>query len=197
LGNRIRKERALTSKAVKDELISLLPNLRAFALYLCGNAERADDLVQDTVVKAWQHLSSFTEGTNLRAWLFRILRNTFLTDIRKQRMQVSIVNTETHDAEQVGIAPPQQQTLDHKDMLKALAKLSPSQRTAIILVGAEGFTYQEAAEICGCPVGTIKSRVNRARVELLELLKIDSAADYMGEFQAPGAILFGRVHAQL
>jgi RNA polymerase sigma-70 factor (ECF subfamily) len=170
----------------------LLPNLRAFAISLCGDVDRADDLVQDTLVKAWKHLETFQEGTNLRAWLFTILRNTFLSDIRRRRDDVSL-DAEPYYADYFGVAAEQHSRLDSSDLQKALGELNPDQRTAIILVGAEGFTYEEAAVICNCAVGTIKSRVNRARIRLLELLKIDSAVELSSDQHVPVARAHGPV----
>jgi RNA polymerase sigma-70 factor (ECF subfamily) len=156
-------------KAVQAQLVTFLPNLRAFAISLCGNPDLADDLVQDTILKAWASLGLFEEGTNLRAWLFTILRNNYFSLLRRRRNETSI--DETYDvAAHPNSAPEQEIWMDSKDLLKALAQVPASQREAIILVGAEGFSYEEAAQVCGCPVGTIKSRVNRARVRLDELL---------------------------
>jgi RNA polymerase sigma-70 factor, ECF subfamily len=165
----------LNSKAVQQELVSLLPNMRAFAISLCGEIDRADDLVQEALLKAWRHLDSYTEGTNLRAWLFTILRNTFLSDIRRRRDEISL-DADYNVGYLAAVPPEQHGRLDGQDMQKALLRLTPGQRSAIVLVGAEGFTYEEAAEVCGCAVGTIKSRVNRARNRLLELLDEDAPA---------------------
>jgi RNA polymerase sigma-70 factor (ECF subfamily) len=167
--------RIVSSKAVQTELIALLPNLRAFAISLCGDADRADDLLQETVLKAWKHLDSFTEGTNLRAWLFTILRNTFLSHLRKRRDEVSL-NDEDGPGTHLSVPPAQLTWLGSKDLIKAMGRLTYDQRAAIILVGAEGFTYEEAAAICHCAVGTIKSRVNRARVRL-DILDITETSE--------------------
>jgi RNA polymerase sigma-70 factor (ECF subfamily) len=157
----------MSSKTIQHELITHLPRLRAFAISLCGNADLADDLVQETILKAWRHLDSFQEGTNLRAWLFTILRNFYFSQLRQRRHEAPI----DEDAlQKLGKAPAQYGWMDSQDLLKALAQLSPEHREAIILVGAEGCTYEETAEICGCAVGTVKSRVNRARLRLQELL---------------------------
>lgn len=106
-------------------------------------------------------------GTNLRAWLLTILRNSFLSDLRRRRDELSL---DSEAAARLGTAAEQHGWMDGKDFLKALAQLTPEQREALILVGAEGFRYEEVAQLCGCPVGTVKSRVNRARVHLTELL---------------------------
>ncbi|UOM34497.1 sigma-70 family RNA polymerase sigma factor [Acuticoccus sp. I52.16.1] len=162
--------------SVKEELIRQIPNLRAFAVSLCGNAERADDLVQEALMKAWASIDMFEAGTNMRAWLFTILRNVYYSDFRKKRREVEdadgkmAANLSTHP-EQIG-------HLDMVDFREALGKLAADQREALILVGASGFSYDEAAEICGCAVGTVKSRVNRARTRLAELLALQSGADY-------------------
>jgi RNA polymerase sigma-70 factor (ECF subfamily) len=167
-----REVSVVSSKAVQDEMIAYLPNVRAFAISLCGDVDRADDLVQETLLKAWRHLDTFTEGTNLRAWMFTILRHVFISELRRRRMTTLSLDADPAVAHQVGVRPEQHGWMDGKDMQRALAMLNPSQREAIILVGAEGFTYEEAAGVCNCPVGTIKSRVNRARIRLAELLDI-------------------------
>ena len=157
-----------SSPDMRGQLVAAIPKLRAFAMSLTGNPTLAADLVQDTLVKAWSHRASFRDGTNLRAWLFTILRNTYFTDIRKSRREVQDV-----DGEAAGrlVSPPEQMgRLDLEDFRRYLAQVSPDQREALLLIGAEGFTYEEAAEICGCAVGTVKSRVNRARVRLVELM---------------------------
>lgn len=166
----------MSSEAVRQGLISFLPNLRAFGIALCGDADRADDLVQDTMLKAWNSLDTFQEGTNLRAWLFTILRNTYFSDCRRRRREVQ--DDDGEYTAQLCVPPSQHGAVDAQDMLKALGRLTDDQREALILVGAEGFAYEEAAAICNCAVGTIKSRVNRARTRLSELLGIDAAQDF-------------------
>jgi RNA polymerase sigma-70 factor, ECF subfamily len=166
----------VSSKALEDELVVYLPNLRAFAMSLCGSSDRADDLVQETLLRAWKHLDSFEEGTNLRAWLFTILRNAFLSDLRASRKRDTIsLDSEPEYALGLKVLPEQPGHLDAMDMQWALTQLQPEQRAAIILVGAEGFTYEEVSHICGCKIGTVKSRVNRARNRLLQLLSADPA----------------------
>ncbi len=178
----------MSSKAVQAELVTYLPNMRAFAITLCGDVDFADDLVQETLLKAWKHLDTFTEGTNLRAWLFTILRNTFLSELRRRRDEVSL-DAESSHILALGVAPEQDSRVKGRDMQRALAALNADQRTAIVLVGAAGFTYEEAAEICGCAVGTIKSRVNRARVRLMELLEIETASELTAETALQGAFV--------
>jgi len=157
-------------------LLDVLPNLRAFALSLAGQSDKADDLVQDTILKAWAHRESFTIGTNLKAWLFTILRNEFYSQMRKRGREVQdsdgayTATPSTH--------APQYGTLDLADFRAALEKLPDDQREALLLVGASGFSYDEAAKICGCKVGTVKSRVSRARAMLQGILGIEAAFDY-------------------
>lgn len=160
----------------KRELLATLPALRAFAVSLAGRYDRADDLVQDTIMKAWAKQDSFQRGTNLKAWLFTILRNEFYSQMRKKGREIQ--DTEGLFTERMSVHPQQYGSLDLQDFKKALEKLPDDQREAIILVGASGFAYEEAAEICGCAVGTIKSRVSRARNMLKELLGVSGEADY-------------------
>jgi RNA polymerase sigma-70 factor (ECF subfamily) len=164
------------SVPLKQALLGLTPNLRAFAVSLCGDVERADDLVQETLLKAWDHLESFQEGTNLRAWLFTILRNTYFSECRRRRREVE--DGDGSKAANLAVHPGQQGSLDMQDFRRALNLLSPDQREALILVGAAGFSYEEAAGISNCAVGTIKSRVNRARSKLAELLGVSSASEF-------------------
>jgi RNA polymerase sigma-70 factor (ECF subfamily) len=162
----------------------MIPSLRACAISLCGDPCRADDLVQDTLVKAWDHLDSFEEGTNLKAWLITILRNTFLSDYRKHRREVE----DGHGELELAIHPEQFGKMDLNDLLAALAKLPPEQRVALVLVAAEGFSYEEVAKICDCSIGTIKSRVNRGRRKLADLLDIGSA-DELGPDMTSASII--------
>jgi RNA polymerase sigma-70 factor, ECF subfamily len=164
------------ASGMQEELAAVVPNLRAFARSLCGNPHQADDLVQETLVKAWKNQSSFTRGSNLKAWLFTILRNTYLSERRKRKHEV-----EDQDgilAEQLSVHGAQSGHMDMIDFGKAFARLPDDQKEALVLIGAEGFSYEEAALMCGCAVGTIKSRVNRARVKLCELLDVDGAGDF-------------------
>jgi len=161
---------------VREELIRQIPNLRAFAVSLSGNAERADDLVQEALMKAWASIDMFEPGTNMRAWLFTILRNVYYSEFRKKRREVE--DADGKMAANLSTHPEQLGHLDMVDFRAALAKLAPDQREALVLVGASGFSYDEAAEICGCAVGTVKSRVNRARSKLAELLSVQSGGEY-------------------
>jgi RNA polymerase sigma-70 factor (ECF subfamily) len=165
-------ERALTRTPVagsfKEGLLAAIPSLRAFAISLTGNVDRADDLVQETITRAWDKHDSFQTGTNLNAWLFTILRNSFHSQYRKRHREVE--DGDGSYAASLRTGPEQLNHLQVLELKDALAKLSPDQREAILLVGAEGLAYEEAARICGCAVGTIKSRVNRARIRLAELM---------------------------
>ncbi len=164
------------SAPLKEAMLGLIPNLRAFAVSLCGDVERADDLVQETLLKAWNHFDSFQEGTNLRAWLFTILRNTYFSECRRRRREVE--DRDGKRAADLAVHPDQPGYLDMQDFRAALNLLPPDQREALVLVGAAGFSYDEAAAICGCAVGTIKSRVNRARSKLTELLSVASPHEF-------------------
>jgi RNA polymerase sigma-70 factor (ECF subfamily) len=155
----------------KSELLSLIPFLRAFARSLCGNPEMADDLAQEALVRAWQSRDSFVPGTNLKAWLFTILRNQFYSDRRRAWRQAP---WDQESAERIpGSAQDQNWAADLSDTARALRSLSDEQREALILVGAGGFSYEEAAAICHCAVGTVKSRVARARRALINILDGD------------------------
>lgn len=160
----------------KREMLKALPSLRAFAVSICKNQDRADDLVQDTVMKAWAKQELFQPGTNLKAWLFTILRNEFYSQMRKSGREVQ--DSEGIFTNNMAVHPSQYGELDLKDFKQALDKLPPDQKEAIILIGASGFSYEEAAEICECAVGTIKSRVNRARAKLQDLLTLDDESEY-------------------
>lgn len=155
----------------KADLLDLIPFLRAFARSLCGNQETADDLAQETLVKAWQARSMFAPGTNLKAWLFTILRNQFYSDRRRAWRQAP---WDQDAAERIpGSSAEQSWAAELSDTARALSQLSDEQREALILVGAGGFSYEDAAAICHCAVGTVKSRVARARKSLLSLLEGD------------------------
>src|SRR6201998_1486564 len=172
--------------AIRDQVLATVPSLRAFAISLCGNIDRADDLVQETLLRALAHIDSFEPGTNMPAWLFTILRNLFRSEYRKRRREVE--DADGRYAETLKSHPEQRGRVEFEEFRTALAKLPPDQREALLLVGATGFSYEEAAAICECAVGTIKSRVNRARTRLAELLAIDSADDF-GPDQSTRAIM--------
>ena len=152
----------------KEELAQVIPHLRAFGRSLSGSRDLADDLVQETLLKAWAARKRFQAGTNMRAWTFIILRNLFLSQMRRARFKGEWDDV---TASKILAAPASQDRhVELGDMQRALLHLPQPQREALILVGAGGFAYEEAAEICGCAVGTIKSRVARGRVALEALL---------------------------
>lgn len=159
----------------RAELQALIPHLRAFAHSLCGNAAAADDLAQDALLRAWRSRSSYKPDTNLRAWTFTILRNCFYSDKRRSWRQQDW-NEETANRT-LEATTNLDATLEIDDVRRALTALPDDQREALILVGAGGFSYDEAASVCGCAVGTIKSRVNRARKALDVLLDSGAYAD--------------------
>jgi RNA polymerase sigma-70 factor, ECF subfamily len=162
--------------SLRDAVLAAVPSLRAFAISLCGNVDRADDLVQETLLRALANIDSFQPGTNMSAWLFTILRNHFRSEYRKRRREVE--DGDGSYAETLKSQPEQHGRVEFEEFRTALAKLPPDQREALVLVGASGFSYEEAASICECAVGTIKSRVNRARTRLAELMSIDSLDDF-------------------
>ncbi|NNC58940.1 MAG: sigma-70 family RNA polymerase sigma factor [Erythrobacter sp.] len=152
----------------KRELEEVVPHLRAFARGLCGRPDMADDLVQEALMKAWAAQDRFEPGTSMRAWTFVILRNAYLTDMRRNRFRGEY---DEGVAERILTQPAgQEEPLHLSDMHRALLTLPPERREALLLVGAGGFSYEEAAEICGCAIGTIKSRVGRARSALNDML---------------------------
>ena len=162
------------SNQFRDDLLASIPSLRAFGMSLTSRSDRADDLVQETMIKAWSHHQSFVPGTNMKAWLFTILRNEFYTQLRKRKREVE--DADGVYSSSVSVQGNQQSHLELADLTLALAKLPDDQREAVVLVGASGFSYEEAANICGCAVGTVKSRVNRARERLTQLLQLDILA---------------------
>lgn len=174
--------------AFKRELTGVIPHLRAFARGLCGRADMADDLVQEALLKAWAARERFEPGTSMRAWTFVILRNAYLTDMRRNRFRGEY---DEGVAERILVGPAEQEEPVHlADLHRALLTLPAERREALLLVGAGGFSYEEAAQICGCAVGTIKSRVGRARATLSAMIdegKIPRRAS--GDVEAHSAIL--------
>lgn len=151
----------------KTELVTHLSAVRALARSLCGGTALADDLTQEALIKAWASRDSFTPGTNMRAWLCTILRNVFYSHIRRHAREIQDV--EGVHAGKLVAQPEQQGHVELQDLAEAMQKLPEDQREALMLVAAAGFSYEEAADICGCAVGTIKSRVSRARQTLLQM----------------------------
>lgn len=172
----------------KRELTEVVPHLRAFARGLCGRPDMADDLVQEALLKAWAAQQRFEPGTSMRAWTFVILRNAYLTDMRRNRFRGEY---DEGVAERILTAPAGQEEPIHlSDLHRALLTLPPERREALLLVGAGGFSYEEAANICGCAVGTIKSRVGRARAALASMIQDGDIPDRaIGDPSAHHAIL--------
>src|SRR5450432_574579 len=175
---------------LRDDMLGSVPSLRAFAISLSGNGDRADDLVQETLLRALANIDSFQPGTNMSALLFTILRNHFRSEYRKRRREVE--DTDGHYADSLKQQPEQHGQVEFREFKEALGHLPADQREALILVGASGFSYEEAANICGCAVGTIKSRVNRARTRLAELLSIDGVDDFGPDEQTRAVLAGGR-----
>jgi RNA polymerase sigma-70 factor, ECF subfamily len=174
------------SAALRREILATVPRLRAFAVSLTASPDRADDLVQETMLRALTHIGQFQPGTNLRAWLFTILRNQFNSEYRQRRW--TIEDADGIYVDSLKSLPQQGSWLEFQELRLALTKLPPEQREAIVLVGASGMTYEEAASICGCAIGTIKSRVNRGRTRLAQLLSIETVEDF-GPDQENRAVL--------
>ncbi len=170
-----RTRQEMDAAALRTQVLEFLPAVRAFARSLTRNRTEADDLVQETLLKALSNMDKFDPGTNLRAWLFTILRNTYYTEIRKRRREndgmAALAQQDTN------IGPSQEWSSTLTSLKEALALLPDDQREALVLVGAAGLSYEEAAEVCGCALGTIKSRVNRARAKLLVLMGAEATAD--------------------
>ena len=172
---------ALSDEEFREQLALVIPHLRAFGRSLSGNRDTADDLVQETLLKAWAARKRFQAGTNMRAWTFIILRNLYLSQMRRSRFK-----GEWDDlaADRLLAAPASQDRhVELADMQRALMHWPQPQREALILVGAGGFAYEEAAEICGVAVGTIKSRVARGRVALEALM---AGGDLPSRRNSPG-----------
>lgn len=149
-------------------MVGEMPYLRAFAVSLSGSYSLADDLVQDTLIKAWSHADSFEPGTNFRAWLVTILRNTYFSQYRKRSREVQ--DSDNFHAQQISVKGEQESTVTMQDVQKALNKLAPEHREILLMIGITELSYEEAAQICNIAVGTVKSRLNRARAKLAEHL---------------------------
>jgi RNA polymerase sigma-70 factor, ECF subfamily len=175
--------------AFRAEFLDIIPSMRAYARTLCGgDAALADDMAQEALAKAWQARASYTLGTNFKAWTFRILRNVFFSEHRKTRRQTSL-DPEVAEATLVAADSPDA-VLALDELRRGLARLSPEHREALILVGASGLSYEEVADVCEVAVGTIKSRVSRARVLLHNLLERgDYGRDEVGATDAMEVLL--------
>jgi RNA polymerase sigma-70 factor (ECF subfamily) len=153
-------------------LLAAIPHLRAFAIGLCGKTDSADDLVQEALVRAWANRAEFQAGTNLTAWLYTILRNAFYSEYRKRRHEVA--DTDGQYAATLAHRPTQESHIAFQEFRAALARLPVDQREALLLVGSSGLSYEAAAQICVCAIGTMKSRVYRARVRLAAMLSVST-----------------------
>jgi RNA polymerase sigma-70 factor, ECF subfamily len=172
----------------RDQLVGHLSSLRAFAMSLTRNRSAADDLVQDTVVKAWTNIDKFAAGTNMQAWLFTILRNTYYSSLRKGRREVA--DPDGIHAQSLFVKPDHDGRLAYGDFQRAFDKLSPEHREVLTLVGASGFSCEEAAATMGVAVGTVKSRTSRARKRLSELMGLADGEDvFSGVDQASMAVM--------
>ncbi|MGM0584923.1 MAG: sigma-70 family RNA polymerase sigma factor [Pseudomonadota bacterium] len=167
------------SPSFRAQLVDQLPALRAFARTLARDASQADDLTQEAMLKAWANRHRYQEGTNLRAWLFTILRNTFYSEFRKRRREVADVDGE--HAARLTTRPSQEHAMALREFETALARLPVEQREALVLVGAAGMAYDEAAQVIGVAVGTVKSRVSRARAALSAILDVNDAGDLVSD----------------
>lgn len=165
-----------TIAAFRLALLTDLPELRAFAISLCGDRERAADLVQETLLKAWGQRATFIEGSHMKPWLFRILRNTFYSQMRRAWREV--LDSDGEYAAKLVSPPEQHSKLDFDDLNEALMQLPAEQREALILVFSAGLSYEDAAACCDCPIGTIRSRINRGRQKLAKLMEVSSPDDF-------------------
>lgn len=162
--------------SMQEAMLSVVPSLRAFAIYLCGSVDRADDLVQETLARAIANINSFQPGTNLRGWLTTILRNHYLSETRKRKNEVEDV--EGRCVEGMKSIPEQHSRVEFGEFLTVFSTLPNNQQEALLLVGALGLRYDEAAAMCGTGVATIRSRIHRARTQLTKLLAIGGAAEF-------------------
>ena len=158
----------------RSAMLEAMPQLRTFAISLCRDRDRANDLTQEAFLLAWSNIEKFKAGSNMMGWLFTILRNQYYTDHRKRRREVEDVDGIY--AETLVVEPGQIAHLEHEDLRAALAELPNDMRKAVMLVGVEGASYDQAAQACDCSVGTVKSRVHRARARLAARLSVDRAA---------------------
>lgn len=165
-------------------LMDVIPHLRAFARSLTRNRDQADDLTHDAVVRALAAIDQYTPGTNFKAWMFTILRNLYYNECRKRWIKSTPIDEMAGDEPSIG--PTQEANLEFNDFRRAFWQLNADQREVLILVGASGFSYEEAAEVCNCRVGTVKSRVSRARAELKQILDSGSLNGQRGDAPPPG-----------
>jgi RNA polymerase sigma-70 factor (ECF subfamily) len=183
------------SQYVRGQLAAFLPHLRAFALHLTREPVRSDDLVQSTLLRAWTNLDHFQHGTNLEAWLFTILRNGFYSEHRKHRWEVE--DPDSGFARRLMVQPEQESKLMLDDLHEALTHLTLEQRKALLLVAEQGKSYEDAAALCGVAVGTLKSRVNRARTQLAAMLQMENRHDLGPDRLMQAALQHSKVAAAI
>jgi RNA polymerase sigma-70 factor (ECF subfamily) len=161
------------SELKSDDIVELMPLLRVYAVFLTKSATYADDIVQDTLERAWRSRTSFKEGSNVKAWMFGILRNCFIDGLRKDKRLVQDVDGKIAAA----LSTPAEQhwRLQYAQLLRAIEGLPPQVRDAVFLVIGAGLSHEEAAAVLGCPLGTLKSRVRRARGPLMDMIDIEPA----------------------
>ncbi len=165
----------------KQALLDFIPRLRALAIGLCGPGAQAEDVAQEALTRAWANLDRFQAGTNLEAWLYTILRNEFYTHLRKRRREVP--DPDGSYAAMLVTPPEQEAHVNFRDLRTALTQLPAPLREAVLLVGASGLSYEDAAAVCHCAIGTMKSRVHRARLRLTRML--DGEDDSVPEHTRP------------
>ena len=177
LGKHLKPEAEITiaEASSRDAMVAAIPNLRAFAISLCRNGDEAEDLVQEALLRGFANIKSFKPGTNMTAWLFTILRNEFYSECRRRRRRLASIDG---NSDNLASKPTQVAQAEHHELCAALTKLQPEECRALILIGASGLSYDQAAKMCGCPTGTMKSRVHRARAELAQLLSIERPEDF-------------------
>ncbi|WP_112308772.1 RNA polymerase sigma factor [Pseudogemmobacter bohemicus] len=174
----------------REQLAALLPNLRAFAISLSRNVVLADDIVQETILKAWSNMDKFDPATNLEAWLFTILRNTYYSLLRKSRREVQ--DSDGTFAASLCEAPAHDGRLAFNDFQRAFDQLSPEHREVLILIGASGYSVEEAAQMMGVAPGTVKSRASRARKRLSELMGLAEGEDLFSDLNSATAAVISR-----
>lgn len=178
--------------SIQQQMLALQPQLRAYAMSLSRSADRSDDLVQETMLRAISKIDSFRPGTNLGAWLTTILRNCYLSDLRRRRHEVE--DADGFYSESLRAAPEQEGHLEYREFCSALRAIPFDQREALMLVGAAGLSYEDTATLCRTTTGTIKSRINRARSRLAALLSIESL-DELGFDSQTRAVMAGTHHS--
>ncbi len=175
---------------IRQDLPNYLSALRAFAITLTRNSAMADDLVQDTIVKAWTNADKFAVGTNLQAWLFTILRNTYYSSLRKTRREVA--DSDGAHARRLSVKPDHDGRLAYADFQRAFDLMSPEHREVLILVGALGYSCEEAADLMSVAVGTVKSRASRARARLAQLMGLEKGEDVFSGVDQAGLAALGQ-----